>query len=68
MKAKTVRIIIRWIHIVGGLVTMCYIYSPFHKYEAFQWAMKLGVIPILTITGIWIWKFAKFNKLFGIKN
>ncbi len=68
MTAQTVRILIRWTHIAGGLVIMCYIYSPFHKYAVFQWIVKGGVLPLLTFTGIWLWKFKQFNKAFGIKS
>ena len=67
MTVKRVRLMIRWVHIVGALVLMCYIYSPFHQYLWFQWLIKLGVIPVLTVTGVWVWKFAGFNKFLGIK-
>lgn len=68
MTAKTVRVIIRWIHIVGGAVIMCYIYSPFHENVEFQCAVKFGVLPILTFTGIWLWKFRQFNRFFRIQS
>lgn len=68
MKAKTIRIILRWVHIVCGLAIMCYVYSPFHEEVVFQWIMKAGIIPIVTFTGIWVWKFQKFNRIFGIKS
>lgn len=67
MTAKKLRIILRWVHIVCGLVIMCFIYSPFHENINYQWFMKLVVIPVVTITGIWVWKFRQFNKIFGIK-
>ncbi|MCA9394240.1 MAG: hypothetical protein KC900_08560 [Candidatus Omnitrophica bacterium] len=68
MTTQTVRTAIRWAHIIGGLVIMCYIYSPLHKYAVFQWAVKAFVLPLLTFTGIWLWKFRQFNKLFGIQD
>lgn len=67
MKAQGIRTAIRWVHIAGGLVIMCYIYSPFHEHVAFQWGVKAGVVPVLTFTGIWLWKFPQFNKMFGIR-
>ncbi|MBP9855034.1 MAG: hypothetical protein KBD53_09230 [Candidatus Omnitrophica bacterium] len=66
MTAKKIRVILRWVHIVCGLVIMCFIYSPFHEYSVFQWIMKLIIIPVVTFTGIWVWKFRQFNKFFKI--
>lgn len=62
-----VRVVLRWLHIILGLVIMCYVYSPFHEHRWFQVLVKFGIIPIITFTGIWLWKFAAFNKIFHIK-
>jgi len=64
---KKVRTAIRWIHIASGLIIMCYIYSPFHEQKAFQMIMKFCIIPGITFTGLWIWKFKAFNKFFKIQ-
>ena len=45
---------------------MCYVYSPFHKYFAFQVLVKFIIIPLATLSGLWIWKFKAFNKFFKI--
>ena len=68
MTQRTIRKILRWSHFVFGLVIMCFIYSPFHENVTFQWVMKLLIIPYLTISGLWIWKFQAVNKFFGIKS
>ena len=62
-----IRVILRWVHIVLGLVIMCYIYSPLSKYLVFKRMMQFIVIPVITFTGLWIWKFNAFNKFFKIK-
>ena len=62
MKEAKIRTILRWVHIVLGLVIMFYIYSPFHKYPLFQIVIKFVIIPIITLTGFWILKFKAFNK------
>jgi len=67
MTEVKLRILLRWMHIVLGLVVMFYIYSPFHRNEIFQLVMKWGVIPGMTLTGIWIWKFKSINKMIKIK-
>lgn len=63
----TIRMILRWLHLILGLVVMCYIYSPFHELRAFQIAIKFVVLPVITFSGLWIWKFKAFNKFFGIR-
>ena len=68
VSSATMRVILRWVHVVLGLVILCYIYSPWHRYVPFQVAVKFLVIPILVMSGIWLWKFPQFNKFFGIKN
>jgi len=65
---KKIRIMIRWIHIVSALIILSYVYSPFHDRYFFQIIMKFIVIPVVTLTGIWIWKFRQFNKFFRINS
>lgn len=66
LKAKQLRKILRWVHIMLGVVLMCYIYSPFHKYLFFQLLIKILVVPVITLTGVWVWKFKKINDMLGI--
>lgn len=59
---------LRWMHIVLGLVILCYIYSPFHQNTTFQIIIKFIIIPSITFTGLWIWKFNAFSRFFRIKS
>lgn len=67
MNQARLKKVLRWLHIILGLVIMCYIYSPFHRNVNFQIFVKFFVIPIITLSGVWIWKFKQLNKLFGIQ-
>lgn len=67
MKEAKLRKILRWMHIILGLVIMCYIYSPFHQNVLFQIIMKFIIIPVITISGIWIWQFKSVNKFLNKK-
>ena len=67
MSARTLRIVLRWVHIVIGLILLCYIYSPFSQYAPFRFVVKWVAVPVLVVSGIWIWKFAAFNKFFRIR-
>jgi len=64
MTQKKLRKILRWMHIVLGLVVMCYIYSPFHEHYGFQVVMKFVIIPVITLSGVYMWKFKELNKFF----
>jgi hypothetical protein len=67
MNQARLRIVLRWVHIVLGLVILCYIYSPFNRFVWFQLLMKFLVLPAITFTGIWVWKFKAFNKFFHVE-
>lgn len=67
MNESKVRTILRWTHIILGLIIMCYIYSPFGKERAFQIAVKFLIIPVITFSGLWLWKFKAFNRFFRIR-
>ena len=49
-----------------GLIVMCYVYSPFHENVTFQWTVKLLLFPVITLTGVWIWKFKAINNFLKI--
>lgn len=67
LSESSLRVTLRWVHIVGGLIIMCYIYSPFSANIVFQYVMKFFILPVLGLTGIWLWQFRKINKLLKIK-
>ena len=68
MSEAKLRMILRWTHIILGLVILCYIYSPLATVVPFQIFVKFIVVPVIVVTGVWIWKFAIFNKLFKMKH
>lgn len=67
MSEAKLRMILRWVHIILGLVILCYIYSPWAEFVPFQLLVKFIIVPVIVVTGIWIWKFAAFNKSLRIK-
>ncbi len=64
---KKIRTVFRWTHIVLGVILLCYVYSPFHKYLLFQIFVKFFAIPIIVFSGLWLWQFNVFKKVFRIK-
>ena len=64
MSEARLRAILRWVHVILGLVILCYIYSPWATVVSFQIFVKFIVVPIIVATGVWIWKFRIITKLF----
>jgi len=64
---KRVRTVCRWLHIILGLVILCYIYSPFGKYPVFNIFVKFLAIPLILLSGLWLWKPHLFNRILKIK-
>lgn len=63
ISGKQLRRVTRWIHIVGSILLGIYIYSPWSRYVAFSRLMQIGVIPILTLSGIAMWQQARTLQL-----
>lgn len=67
MSLARLRSFLKWSHIALGLVVMCYVYSPFGEKVPFQVVVKFFVIPWITLSGVWMWKFKSVNAMIGIK-
>jgi hypothetical protein len=56
MKASTERKIVQWIHIIGSIPIIGYIYGPVknfpHAVTAIQWVL----FPLIVMSGLWLWK------------
>jgi hypothetical protein len=50
------RSIFRWIHIVFSIPILGYIYSPFDKIPAYAFKTRFVFVPIMILSGLWMWK------------
>jgi hypothetical protein len=50
------RSIFRWIHIVFSIPILGYIYSPFEEIPNYAPAVRFVFVPILVLSGLWMWK------------
>lgn len=62
---KKQRNVMRLIHLLGAGAIGTYIYAPVENLEWVRLAMQLGVIPILSLSGMWLWKpqWFRFRKV-----
>jgi hypothetical protein len=50
------RSILRWMHIVFGIPILGYIYSPFEEIPKYAPAVRFVFLPVLVLSGFWMWK------------
>ena len=50
------RSIFRWIHLVFSIPILGYIYSPFEKIPSYAPATRFVFVPIMILSGLWMWK------------
>jgi hypothetical protein len=62
MKTSTERIIMRWIHIILSIPIVNYIYAPAEIPDA-AFATKFVFIPVVILSGLWMWKGYFLRKL-----
>ena len=59
------RDLMRWIHLIGAAVILTFVYSPWRNAPAFLLSMRVLIIPILLLTGLWMWQGHRLNRLSG---
>ena len=63
MSNSTKRSIVRWIHIVLGIPIIGYIYSPFEELPKYAGRVRFVVIPVMLLSGLWMWKGHVLRRL-----
>ena len=63
MTQATKRSILRWIHIVFSIPIIGYVYSPFEEIPNYAAPTRYVFLPILVLTGLWMWKGQAVRRL-----
>jgi len=63
MNQGTTRSIFRWIHIILAIPIVGYIYSPFEKLPDYAFPTRYIFLPVMVLTGLWMWKGHLFRRL-----
>ncbi len=63
MKDATKRSILRSIHIVFSIPILGYIYSPFEKIPDYAPATRFVFLPVMVLSGLWMWKGHVLRRL-----
>jgi hypothetical protein len=59
------RWIFRWVHIVCSIPIIGYIYSPFEQIPNYAPATRFVFLPVMVLTGLWMWKGQVVRRLFS---
>jgi thiosulfate reductase cytochrome b subunit len=65
MNNTTKRSILRWIHIVFAIPIIGYVYSPFENIPEYAGPTRFVFLPVLVLTGLWMWKGQAVRRLFS---
>ena len=61
----TERVILRWIHIIVAIPVAGYVYSPFKNLPDYAPPTRYVFLPIMIVTGLWMWKGYLVRALFA---
>lgn len=64
MKRISSRLVFRWIHIIFAIPILGYIYSPFDKLPDYAFKTRCIFVPIMALSGLWMWKGHVVRRLF----
>lgn len=64
MSPGTQRSIFRWIHLVLAIPILGYVYSPFENIPQYAPATRFVFVPMLVLSGLWMWKGHVVRRLF----
>ena len=67
MKQGISRTIFRWIHIIFSIPIIGYIYSPFDQIPNYARPTRFFFVPVMILTGLWMWKGQVVRRLFSKK-
>ena len=62
LSGKQQRTILRYSHLLTGMLNVFFIYTPLGDVWAFQLLVQIILVPVIIITGVWMWQQARVRK------
>jgi hypothetical protein len=63
MSQNIARSLFRWIHLIFAIPILGYIYSPFDQIPAYAPATRYIFVPLMIMSGLWMWKGHVLRRL-----
>lgn len=57
--------IVRWIHLFFSIPIIGYVYSPFEEIPNYAPAVRFVFLPMLVLSGLWMWQGHVLQRLFS---
>ena len=67
ISAGVQRMIFRWVHLILAIPIIGYVYSPFEQLPNYAPVVRYVAIPVLAVTGLWMWKGHLLRRIFFSK-
>jgi predicted tellurium resistance membrane protein TerC len=67
MREATKRSILRWINLVLAVPIIGYVYSPFKELPNYAPVVRYVAVPVIVLTGLWMWKGHLLRRLLSRK-
>jgi hypothetical protein len=64
---NTLRVIVRWIHIICAIPIVGYIHSPFDVIPDYAPPTRFVFFPVMLVSGLWMWKGHLVLRLFSTR-
>ena len=63
LSGKQQRTVLRYSHLLVGMLNAFFIYTPLGDVRAFELLVQIILVPVIIITGVWMWQQARVRKL-----
>ncbi len=63
LSGKQQRTVLRYSHLLVGMLNAFFIYTPLGDVRAFELLVQIILVPVIIITGVWMWQQARMRKL-----
>ena len=63
LSGKLQRTILRYTHLLAGMLNIFFIYTPLGDVREFELLVQIILVPVIVITGVWMWQQARVRKL-----
>lgn len=63
MTAGMKRIVLRWLHLLFGLPLIGFVYGPPAETEQYRFMFQYVFMPMILVTGLWMWKGPAIERL-----
>jgi hypothetical protein len=63
LSGKQQRTVLRHSHLLVGMLNAFFIYTPLGDVRAFELLVQIILVPVIIITGVWMWQQARVRKL-----